>query len=280
MSSRPREGSRPFPNVELLPDRVRKRRPAAMIAVEAEKTARAAAIASETKLFRVPEVLAADAELGVLDTERIPDLIPVREFLLRERDADALMRTIGLALAAIHERLVLPEAMRVPLPQPFAAPELGPEDVVVHGDFNTLNLFVRRSTGELVITDWEVSFRTHRLANPALHEVATMGPRYYDVGWFVVSLFLRTWFGLGRIFDAPGRAEQFLGSYFSAAGPDVRPQRFPAYLDTLAAARREIERKLDPPAPRLRQPRTPAPWYRSVHALAASLAARYGSRSP
>jgi hypothetical protein len=264
--------SRPFPFSEVLADRVRKRRPAALIAVEAEKTARAAAIGAATGLFRVPSVLTADPALGILETECFDDLVQLHDVLLQDENADASIAAAGRSLAAIHERLVLPASMRVSLPAPYAAPELG-VDVALHGDFNTLNLFLRGGNGELVITDWETSYQAHRLTDPAPDEVPTVGPRYFDLAWFVGSLFRRTWFGLRRVPRAWDRAELFLCSYFVAAGPEARPEAFASYLAEFALRRSRTDASSVSRLYWLRHPRSLITWYGAVEAFARSLAA-------
>ncbi len=277
MSATPQRRRKPFAHARALPDRVLKIRPPALIAVETEKTVRGAAIGTATGLFRVPSVLASDPARGTLETERIDDFVQLHEALLRGTDADALVATAGRALAAIHASLEVPEPMRISLPAPYAAPELG-VDVVLHGDFNTYNLFVTSGNRELVITDWETSYQAHRLADPSPHEVPAIGPRYFDLAWFVVSLFRRNWFGLGRIRRAPERAEIFLRSYFVAAGPPARPEGFARYLARFAEERRATDPMTVSRIYWLRHPRTPVPWYGAARSFAAVLAARRPER--
>jgi O-antigen/teichoic acid export membrane protein len=273
----PGDASR-FRRTELLPGRVVKHRRPELIAVEAEKTARAVEIGAATGLFRAPFVLAADAAGGTLATERFDDLVPLHEILLRGPGAEPLLAQAGRALAAIHRDLALPAGMRRPLPAPWAAPEAD-VDVALHGDFNTLNLFVRRGTGDLVVTDWETSYLAYTPHDPVAREMPTTGPRYFDLAWFVASLFRRTWFGFGRIADAPGCAEIFLRSYFVAAGPAARPEGFARYLATfpehVAAAEAVIGVSW---RYRLRHPRAQTVSYAALKALAQSLAARRPER--
>lgn len=277
MSARSQRTKKPFPHAQLLSDRVIKSRPPALAAVEAEKTARAAAIGISTGLFRVPSLLASDPALGTLETERIEDFVQLHEALLRGKDADALVAAAGRALAAIHANLELPEAMRIQLPAPYAAPELG-VDVVLHGDFNTYNLFVRSGTRELVITDWETSFQAHRLSDPGPHEVPAIGPRYFDLAWFVVSLFRRNWFGLGRIDRAPERAELFLRSYFVEAGPAARPEGFASYLAGFATRRQSTDPMTVSRVYWLRHPRTPVARYSAARSFAKALVVQQSER--
>lgn len=222
-----------FRRIELLPDRVVKYRRPKLIAVEVEKTTRGAAIGAATGLFRVPSVLEADVSNGWMAIERIDGLTPLHERLQRGRAGEPLLAQVGAALAAIHDGLELPSDMRRPLPARWAAPEAR-VDVALHGDFNTRNLFVQRDTGALVVTDWETSFVTDERLDPAPREIPTIGPRYFDLAWFIASVFGRTWYGLGRVAEAQACAEAFLRGYFREAGPAARPEGFPRYLARFA----------------------------------------------
>lgn len=265
--------------IELQPDRVVKYRRPEVIAIEAEKTARAGAVGAATGLFRVPYVLATDAAQGSLATERFDDLVPLHGLLMRGAGAEPLLVTTGRALAAIHRDLELPDPMRRPLPAPWMAPDAG-VDVVLHGDFNTFNLFVRRSTGELVVTDWEATYLAHSLHDPGSGEMPTIGPRYFDLAWFVASLFSRRWFGLERIHDAPRRSEIFLRSYFLEAGPAAQPDGFARYLSAFADHREAAEVARGAGwVTWLRYPRRQSTPRAALRAYAASLTARRPERA-
>lgn len=266
-------------STELLPGRVVKYRCSELITVEAEKTARAGAVGATTGLFRVPQVLAANPAQGSLATERFDDLTPLHGLLLRGAGAEPLLVAAGRALAAVHRDLALPDTMRRPLPAPWAAPEAG-VDVVLHGDFNTLNLFVRRSTGELVLTDWETSYLAYSPHDPVAGEIPTVGPRYFDLAWFLASLFRRTWLGFGRIPAAPGCAEIFLRSYFASAGSSARPEGFAQYLAAFPAPLAAAEAVIGVSWRYwLRHPRAQTVSYGAMRALARSLAVRRPERA-
>jgi O-antigen/teichoic acid export membrane protein len=267
--------ARRFHRSELLADRVVKHRPPELIRVEAEKTARAAAIGAATGLFRVPSVLAADASGGTLVTERVAGIRPLHGLLRRGIDADRLVVDAARALAAIHARLALPDPMRHRLREEWSTPESA--EVVLHGDYNTFNLFVGAS-GELVVTDWEMSFLAHSVHDNAPSEIPTTGPRWFDLAWFVTSLFRRTWLGIGRIRAAPARADAFLSGYFEAAGPEARGEGFSRYfarvVDLLEAA--EAARGASG-LEWIRRPRRELVCYRALRSYAASLESRPAS---
>ena len=269
----------PARRFELLPDRVVKHRQGAVIAVEAEKTAQGARIGAATGLFRGPRVIAVDATGGWLAVERIDGLVSLHDALQTGRAGEPLVEAAGRALAAIHERLSLPGSMHHPVAAAWSAPDAG-VDVAIHGDFNTRNLFVEVATGTLVVTDWETSSIAHARPEDALTRIATIGPRYFDVAWFVASLFGRTWFGLGRISNAPGYAESFLRSYFVASGPAARPEGFARYLARFADPLEASESTRYPRLDRVFHPRSRIVVASgAVRALAASLASRSAERT-
>lgn len=264
---------------QVWPDRVVKYLTPGLVAVEAEKTALAAEIGAATRMFRAPRVLAADPARGMLDTERLHGLAQLHPVLLRGADAERLVAAAGRALAAIHRQLVLPEAMRVPLSSAWATRDTG-VDVTLHGDFNTYNVFMSNETGELVILDWETMFLAHSPTCNTPDSIPTMGPRYFDLACFVVSLFRQSWFGISRIPDAPGLAEIFLRSYFSDVGLKVPAAGFSRYLLDFAIQLRSAERKRDPSGFKklLIHPRSQTIAYGVVRAFAESLAARQPER--
>jgi O-antigen/teichoic acid export membrane protein len=269
----------PARRFELLPDRVVKHRQGAVIAVEAEKTAQGARIGAATGLFRGPRVIEVDASRGWLAVERIDGLVSLHDALQTGRAGEPLVEAAGRALAAIHERLSLPASMHHPVAAAWSARDAG-VDVAIHGDFNTRNLFVEVATGTLVVTDWETSSIAHVHPEDALTQIATIGPRYFDVAWFVASLFGRTWFGLGRISNASGYAESFLRSYFVAAGPAARPEGFARYLARFADPLEASESTRYPRFDRVFHPRSRiVVACGALRALAASLAARSAERT-
>ncbi len=147
------------------------------IASSFEKTRRAYAIANESELFRVPKVLDFDEDAGRVVYERL-SLKPVSQTPWRERAEIA--KKLGRALAVVHNRLILPECMRISLPEPLDMPL---DEVFFHGDPSIDNVCVDVTNSELILIDWQT---TRHYGGRA-----TFGPRYFDLFWFITNLIVR-----------------------------------------------------------------------------------------
>jgi aminoglycoside phosphotransferase (APT) family kinase protein len=175
-----------------------------VLSIEAAKASRAFDIGQDCGLFYVPKVVNLDAKAGVLEFERLNGLVTLLDMAAcQDQRLFELLKKAGQALAAIHEKLILPEAMKHELPAEWmACPQ---DNVFIHGDFAGFNLCFDESTGQLVILDWSSA--------PLLGNVATYGSRFFDIIWFVTFLF----YGAPRRclfnWDAPAMADAFLAGY-------------------------------------------------------------------
>ena len=146
-----------------------------VLEIEDEKSIRAAAIGKATGMFYVPEVLQYDADQGILDTEWIDGLENLNGVALRrDPKMGELCHRTGVALAAIHEQLRLPEKLKIRLPE--IMPTSSYAEVFLHGDFTGDNVCYDRKNDRLVIVDWSSA--------PLFGGKATFGPRYFDLIWF------------------------------------------------------------------------------------------------
>lgn len=145
------------------------------LALEAQKSILAAAIGRDTGLFYVPELLGYDAKQGVLETEWIDGLDSLICLALqRDPKMGELCYRAGLALAAIHKDLRLPENMKIRLSGEIPANPGG--EVFLHGDFNGSNVCFDRRNDRLVIVDWSSA--------PLMGGKPTFGSRWFDLVWF------------------------------------------------------------------------------------------------
>src|SRR5690349_4972496 len=136
--------------MQLLGEIARKHGDPAALALEAEKTSLAAAIGAETGLFRVPAVVDFDAANGVLDTVQIKGLTTFVELIsARRTDLPELFERVGIALGAVHARLILPPHLKTPLTYSPDGSGVG-DDVFVHGDFNGANVCYDSRSDEIV----------------------------------------------------------------------------------------------------------------------------------
>ncbi len=211
------------PRLALLPDRVEKRQPPDHAAVEAEKLRQGGRLGADTGLFSTPEILQDDAAHGLLVLRRIRDAAPLAEAISDCSRADALVRAVGRAVAAIHDGLRLgPEWTS-------DAPDLGidGERVFVHGDLTLSNVLVLDAADGLVLLDW---------ATPDwLGGRGTRASPLQDLGVFVASLFEHAGGHLGRDPRAARLARAFLGAYVDARAQPVDLAPFGRYFDALQA---------------------------------------------
>jgi len=181
--------------------------PPRYLRVEIEKTRRAARIARETGLFRVPDVLDYDDRKGTAVFERIPELRTIREAVRSDRERGETAGRVGQALAIIHRDLRLPDDMRLPIPAAFTD---GGGDVFLHGDFGLRNICFEPGSPAPVILDWQFT---------DMHGgEATFGSRYFDLVWFVNTLI---WIpAAGHLLRDPVApvARPFIESYYRTAG--------------------------------------------------------------
>lgn len=150
---------------------------------EAARTRRARELGSASGLFRVPEVLACDAEAGILELERLHFLEPVQRLLAYAPAASPVWSRLGGVLAAVHGDAGLGDApqrdSRDTLPPQWRP--AGAADVAIHGDFDAGNIFYQRQDDMIVVLDWAVT--------PMLGVFCDLGPRCFDVAFFISGAF-------------------------------------------------------------------------------------------
>jgi len=209
-----------FIAIQFTPDLMQKTGPRRILDVEMAKTLAAARIGDASNVFTVPKIVRHDADIGIIEFERIPRLLTLYQ-LARRGDArlpDLLARA-GEALALIHTHLRLPSALKISLPSAWMLPEA--ENAFLHGDFTPSNVGLDESTGQLVIFDWS--------AVPFIAPLATFGPRYFDLVWFAVNLFnTRPWPSLTR-WTVRKMADVFIRAYLAAQNERLERDVFREY---------------------------------------------------
>jgi aminoglycoside phosphotransferase (APT) family kinase protein len=140
-----------------------------------------------------------------LELELLKSIRPLWIALRECHDRQKLVSHVGRSLAVIHDQLRLPETLAVPLSEMWQL--VGAKKAVLHGDFGIANIQVDVEDGCLAILDWSVA--------PWLGTHGTIGPREFDLAWFIRSLFFapHRWDLHNR--HAAGDAEVFLEGYFS-----------------------------------------------------------------
>jgi hypothetical protein len=117
------------------------------------------------------------------------------------------MARIGRGVAAFHDNISRDVSLFAPLPDPWLANE--EELVLLHGDLNVQNVLVDMQNWSPVILDWSIT--------PRLGIEGTLGPREFDLAWFVRSMFF-VWGGSWPLMNSPANktSQSFLRSYFAA----------------------------------------------------------------
>ena len=215
--------------MECRGDIFRKAADARILAVEAAKASRASEIGKDSGLFCVPKVINLDTGSGVLEFERLSGLVTLLDLAVRKDPRlPALLEKAGQALAAIHEKLILPEEMKCEmLPEWMGNAD---ENVFIHGDFACINVCFHEPSGELVIVDWS--------AAPAVGRTPTFGSRYFDILLFISSLFHAAPWRRILSWDGKGMALAFLRGYRGAA-PQIALGKLKDYAPKISRLQRK-----------------------------------------
>jgi len=173
-------------------------------------------VGQATGLFMVPEIVSYDDALGEITFRRL-ELKNFRQILSQRRDNQDLIERIGSALAAIHERMTLPDTGGVQ----GGTRSIQSNDrlVPLHGDFGLRNVFGLPDPEAIAIIDWSNADWTGVTGDVGLPEI--------DVGVFLISLFHRRIFGPWPVTQRHQVARRFLAAYSSASpcGLDVSTLR-------------------------------------------------------
>lgn len=226
--------------MECRSDIFRKAADARILAIEAAKASRALEIGKDSGLFSVPKVVNFDSGAGVLEFEKLSGLVTLLDLAVRKDPRlPGLLEKAGQALAAVHEKLILPEEMKCEMPPEWMGPS--DENVFIHGDFACINVCFHEPSGGLVIVDWS--------AAPVVGRTPTFGSRYFDILLFISSLFhAAPWRRILR-WDGKGMALAFLRGYRSAA-PQITLSKVKDYASKIG----RLQRKNIPVMARRRRP--------------------------
>jgi len=212
-----------------------------LMSVEVEKTRKAHEIGKACKLFRVPEVLDYDPATGKAKLERINNIQSIRSVLSYGNNFDDLIAHIGKTLATIHNELKLPSDMVIELPYAWKGPEKN--KVFIHGDFNTVNVNYDVHSNELVILDWQMT--------KVWGGNATLGTQYFDVTWFIHTMFFQPFYNVGFAKPVAHWATIFLRNYINSSKCLYDELLFRSYLrDAINNVTRSNKNRM--------------PWYRFI----------------
>lgn len=165
--------------LEFDADVVRKRGAPAVIAEEYARTRAAQAVAESSGLFAVPRITHYDEEAGVLESERITDLMTLGQMAAAgDASLHLNLKLAGASLAAVHAHLKEESRTVLELPPLLQPPA---ECAFLHGDFTAANVGLSVSRQKLFIVDWSTA--------PMMGRQGNYGSRYFDLVWFTAFLF-------------------------------------------------------------------------------------------
>jgi len=193
---------------------------------------RAAEVGEETGWFKVPRILKFVESEGVLELERITDLVKLRDLVYEGYPRlIRLMESAGRALAGVHGKLELPSPVTIPLVLDFHSDR--EDEVFVHGDFTADNVAWSEALNSLYVLDWSTA--------PLFKGIGNKATRYFDLVWFSFFLFVSAHRRIMGSRNGSALVKAFLAGY-SQAG-----QRFDlgAFRRTARGMRRYLRVALD-----------------------------------
>jgi tRNA A-37 threonylcarbamoyl transferase component Bud32 len=209
------------PHLTIQEGIVTKRVPAEWVGLEVGMTRAAHDLGRDCGLFLAPCVIGYDARNGLIQFEQFTSLVRVSEYLRTSPNDLELMRSIGRAIAMVHERLrISPELTLIS--------SRGSGDLVpLHGDFSTSNVCVKADTQQVVLLDWSS-------AN-ALPQKITVGPRHIDLAQFLRSLVVHSTPFRAAFRWFPARAAAFLEGYEVQSGRRIDLSELCRYVNWINA---------------------------------------------
>jgi len=200
---------------------VTKKVPAEWAAVEAGMTQAAHDLGRSCGFFAAPRVIGCDSQEGLIQFEQLTHLVQVKEYLQDPRSDLDQMRSIGQAIAMVHEHLRLAPELNL------AAPCRAGDEVPLHGDFNLLNVCVKTDTGQVVLLDWSSA--------DALAQKVTVGSRYSDLAQFLRSLVVHPASFWAALLGFPRRAAAFLEGYEAQSGRRIEIAELSRFVNWINA---------------------------------------------
>lgn len=159
---------------------------------EWEMSGMGASVALASGFFKTPSIKHAEPEKCVLEFELLTQTATLRKYFIQMAGFGAsneqkvklerLFERVGRSLASVHEMGKTDDSVtKIAFPDGFIENRFSEESVLIHGDFTLGNLLYDEETDELQIIDWSVS--------PVFDFAANYGPRYWDLSFFISSLF-------------------------------------------------------------------------------------------
>jgi len=197
--------------VTLKKETVLKKVDRRFVELEVRVTRAAHDLSQTSGLFCSPRVIACDSAAGIIELERIKGVVTLGQFLAKKPDNIIILRRVGRALAHIHRHLQVSPDLRLPVASKWWAPDS--DVVLMHGDFNTVNVGYKEDADVIVVWDWASA--------PSLGKRCTVGPRYLELAHFIHSLVAQQANFLQSIRHVRRRTNAFLKGYKDGVEQDV-----------------------------------------------------------
>ncbi|MCP4613227.1 MAG: hypothetical protein GY845_31435 [Planctomycetes bacterium] len=208
-------------------DTVQKRVDNDLVKIEVRVTQAACELARMSSLFHVPRIVEYDLKTGTIVFERIAGYITIGQLLARPGDHHNIIWRIGRVLAHINGRLQLPANLRLPVASQWLRSDSAV--VVMHGDFNTINVGYKEDSDTIVVLDWASA--------PILGPRSTIGPMHLDIAHFIYSLLMHQANFVQAIRHSHRRIELFLDGYQTELGREIDRSILADFLLHISASR-------------------------------------------
>jgi hypothetical protein len=184
------------------------------------------ALSETSNLFVTPELVGCDLEERNMEFNYIPGFRSLVECLDTSDPQRSLIEQAARSLAFIHQHGRLdPEHVRY---APGTWRGCRNHCVLIHGDFNLVNVGYDSQQNRVIILDWEVT--------PTLNMYFNMGSRYLDISCFLRSLLLQQQSMCQGVIDFSQRATWFLDAYQDACSLQLSLGTLWYYLNILGQA--------------------------------------------
>jgi hypothetical protein len=157
-------------------------------------------------LFVTPQLLGYNLENGSMEFEYLPAFVSLVECLDSSDQEHSLIEQVARSLACIHQQGQLDSEYIRYAPGTWRG--CRNNCVLIHGDFNLINVGYDSQQNRVVILDWEVT--------PSLNMYFNMGSRYLDISCFLRSLLLQQQSLCRGVMEFYQRANWFLDTYQDA----------------------------------------------------------------
>jgi hypothetical protein len=184
------------------------------------------ALSQASGLFVTPELLGHNTEERTMEFLYLPGFQSLVEHLDTSDSQRPLIEQVARSLAYVHMNGRLdPEHVRY---APGTWRGCRNHCVLIHGDFNLVNVGYDSAQNRVVILDWEVT--------PSLNMYFNMGSRYLDISCFLRSLLLQQQSMSRGVLEFSERATWFMDAYQDACGLRLSLGTLWYYLNILGQA--------------------------------------------